>query len=278
MPITVPGHRFAYDLDGSVGFVIANGGTFTTLTLTELEALNDESSTFAASATAAGGANATLDVGVVFPQARTILGVFGGIGAADSYQWAYSNDTTTGQDGSWTNFTATVGTYNQYPNIVSVNLANVRGVKLYHLDYATGGHTVYMYMMHLYGDIPSGEVPDRLELWHPTLNQQLAANDLNWGDIPRGSSDDFTFRVKNVSTTQTANNITVSLDALAGSTAMEAQHSLSDDGSTFGATVIITSLAPDTISSLLTVRRITPSDASIGFYATRLVASAASWT
>lgn len=278
MPITVPGHRFAYDLDGSVGFKRINGGAFTTMSQAELEALNDETNSTAAALSSGGAETSTIEIGVVFPQARTIQGLYGSIATYGSYQWSYSTDTTTGQDGTWTNFTASVGNFAYFTNIQSINLTDVTGIKLYQQTYSLYGYSMAMYMMHVYGDIPSGEVADRLEIWHPTLDQQLAANDLNWGDIPRNTTADFTFRVKNMSPTQTANTITVSLDALAGSTAMETQQSLSDDGSTFGSTITIPSISANTISSVLTLRRTTPSNSPIGFSATRLIASAASWT
>lgn len=275
----LPGHRFALDKDGSIAFRIMNDNSLVVLNSTETAEMNDEDD----SAYISG--NSPVWVGWVFPQTRTILGVFQGGYDNDSggndEQWLYSTDTTNGQDGTWTELLPTLGATQSAPTlgrwrsaIRTCNQAGVKGVKTVRgSTYSFQGTNIST--VHVYGTIDGGPT-DRLALWHPTLDQQLAANDFNWGDIGQGSTADKTFRVKNLSATLTASSITVSLDALTHTT-MATQHSLSDDGSTFGTTISITTLAPGVMSSVLTLRRSTPSNAAIGPHAMRVLATAASW-
>lgn len=120
-----------------------------------------------------------------------------------------------------------------------------------------------------------------LALWHPTAEAQLTAANLAWGTIPPRSTGDLRFRVRNRSTTKTANTITVSLvdlDDPVASPTVASQQLLSADGLLFTASLTITQLKPLMTTAVLTLRRVTASTADAGVGRFRLLANAATWT
>lgn len=134
--------------------------------------------------------------------------------------------------------------------------------------------------LHLYGEPDTLASDDRLAFWRPAADLPLAAGALDWGDTPVGSSADKSFRVRNLSTTQTAQDIV--LDVLPGSPAgvppVDGYLLFSlDDGETWEQTVSLTSLSPGATSSLIRVRRVVPSDAALGPYAPRLISQVGAW-
>jgi hypothetical protein len=127
--------------------------------------------------------------------------------------------------------------------------------------------------VHLYGEPAPGENPNRLALWHPTLDQRVTPAYFDWGNVPRSSSADRLFRVKNVSSTLTASSVRVAMEALTDTTpSVPGQHSISSDGTTFLAQVNIGSLSPGAISGPLTLRRVIPSNAVLSLWSFRVFA------
>ncbi len=124
-------------------------------------------------------------------------------------------------------------------------------------------------------------VVDRLTFYHPDLEQALTQTYLAWGEIPRVSSEDRVLRVKNLSYTYTAHEVTIRFteqgigDPLRS---VAAQHYLSLDGETFTATVNVGNLDPQAMSEIVTVRRVTAPDADLGFGDVQLIAEAAAWS
>lgn len=190
-----------------------------------------------------------------------------------------SVDSTDGVDGTWTSrtftpATASVGPFNPYWRTLNGG-GSWGGIKW--LRFNAFDHDFRM--VHLFGKPTAGELPDRLEVWHPTLNQRIGPADLDWGNAARSSSADKTFRVKNLSATYTANTITVGMEATTDpSPTMTGQHTISNDGTNFFSSRTITSLAPGAISAVHTLRRVTPSNAQLSTWALRMYARAASWT
>jgi hypothetical protein len=136
-----------------------------------------------------------------------------------------------------------------------------------------------MQAFHVFGRIAAGENPNRLEIWHPTLDQRISAAALDWGNVQRASSANLTFRVKNRSATLSANGVTLSLDSLTdASPSFLSAHQVSADGTNFASTASAGTLAPGAISGVMTLRRTVPSNAVLGIWAARLKAVAASWT
>lgn len=203
----VPAPRLAYHLDGSIAF--RTNFSFTTeptqFTSQQIGQLNDESTNIVSGQTLS---QTSAGFGLIFPELRDIAGIalsqrqtFGGGGATrGALQW--SPDTTTGLDGTWHTI---INPWPETPNskagyregILAVDLNGVKGIR-WPLGYATareGG----LVACHLYGTITAGQNPHRLALWHPTEDEPLDGPYFDWGDVPRGSSDTRTFRVKNLS-------------------------------------------------------------------------------
>jgi hypothetical protein len=133
--------------------------------------------------------------------------------------------------------------------------------------------------LHVWGEIAPAENPNRLIFWHPTNNEKMPPQWLDWGDVPRSSSGDVLVRVKNNSGTLAANNVRVSFDILSdGAPSVPAQHTASYGGGSFTAQPNIGTLAPGAISGAITIRRITPSNAQYGLFAPRVSAVADTWT
>ncbi len=122
---------------------------------------------------------------------------------------------------------------------------------------------------------------DTLEFWHPKQDIRLPDGFLNWGTVAPGSSEDKTFRVRNVSYTYTALEIVVSLTQtgrLFSALPLDIQHYLSRDGRTFTATAVIGDLAPRVVSDLLVLRRVTGRNADVGLGEYVLTAKPGDWT
>ena len=269
-----PSHRMAWDRDGSIGFIIDNGA-LSQMSAATMLVLNDENMNDGASVY-----NVDRTYGVVFPQQRELKGVFAIAWTDDGNgsSWQYSTNTTNGQDGVWTALWSAPQVYptstEWRSNIHACNIANVTGVRLSMSDYNSSNHCR---MFHLYGYNSTGQTPNRLEFWHPTLDQRLGQADLDWGDIGQSTLATTTFRVKNISTRQTANTVQVSMEALTGVNRL-GDHQLSDDNVTYGSVLNLGNLASDSISGVKYIKRTTNATATLGPSAMRLIVTAASWT
>lgn len=271
-----PGHRMAYDRDGSVIATITSGGVATQLTNAQAVALNNESDSDSVSL----GNGSYL--AVIFPQLRDLVGFFI---AAGSFQYGAngsfqtSPDTTNGVDGTWTTRSTPVAgqqtTVPKYRN--SIVATAVAGIKAVRYTWSYNLSTVASF--HLYGDISAGSEDDSLQLWDPAVDQRLAASALDFGDVPRSNVSQKQFRLKNRSATKTANNVSVGVQALTDATpSLGSQHQFSLDGSTWASTVTVTSIAPGAISPIIYVRRSTNAAAALSVWAARITCVPGSWT
>lgn len=268
----VPSWRMAYDRDGTQMFS-QNGAIVTQRTSAEMVILNTDN---AFQSGVSGPASWWPDNTVfIFPELRDVDAayVYTAWTSSAMQMWT-SVDTTNGVDGTWVS-QGTIANGRDNPvahrtAITSKTILAVRAVKIQ-------GQNWY-HRMHLYGEPAPGENPDRLELWHPTLNQRVGPAYFDWGDVPRGSTADRTFRVKNLSSTLTASSIRVAMESNADTTpSVPGQHTLSADGTTFLAQVNIGNLAAGAISSTITLRRVTPTNAVLSLWQFRLFAEANSW-
>lgn len=273
----VPAPKMAYDRDGTIGIKRNSSSYFSEA---ELRNLNDESTS-----TVTHNGNFAL----IFPELRDITGIFvgTGTGGTSSATVYTSADTTNSFDGNWTNHGSVTafspGNFvgaNQRDAISSL-VAN--GVKSVRISQSVGGAQA-SHGMHLYGAIATGETPDRLRIWHPTLDEALDDNTsadgahLDWGDVVAGTTADKTFRVKNNSATLTANSINISTSVLTNTTpTLESQITYSDGGA-FAPSIDIGNLAPGAISSLITVRKATDINATVWLWTWRAHAEATSWS
>lgn len=283
----VPGHRMAYDRDGSQ-LVRTHVETGTAVALNTISTMNAEGGPI----TLLSGTNPP-EVGVhratiIFPELRDVVGVWHagnvtqntGSFSYDGLFW--STNTTNGVDGTWVAVTAANGAQSSKTSMRSdIRSVNLLGAKAVAFQFTTSdtGSRVADIQAHLYGSPASGQAANKLRFWHPTLDQELAGAYFDWGDTPRNAVLTKTFRVKNPSASLTANNVTLTTEALTDTTpTLPGQHTYSIGGGAYSTSLNIGNLTPGTISGVITVKRQVPSDAALSLWWARIVASAASWT
>lgn len=276
----VPGHRFAYDKDGTVVEYFVNGQPQGVSQTTMNYMNNDISDDWT-----------DVDFGGVlvflFPELRTITGYYslgaGGYGTYfNSVQW--SADTTTGIDGTWTNIPSWQHDISgvlrpAYRTSIKTGGMPITGVRAIKGSLVPGRYDFDGFginAMHFYGTITG--VNNRLELWHPTLDQIVDPAYFDWGNVTRGYTYTRQFRVKNVGSL-TANSAATNLETILDTAPpVLAQHMLSLDGSTWTNSVALGNLAPGAISSIVTIRYIVPADADLSVYTLRIKSAPASWS
>lgn len=275
----IPAPRMAYDRDGSQVFIVTPTGGATQKAASEMKTMNGESLAGMASVTGGGGWMV-----MIFPELRDISAYcmadqFNGVTAIET-----STNTTNGFDGTWTS----LGTVSHAPvtlasirsNIHTVSGAGTTGVKAIRFAQTSGLSGITFFFLHLYGTPSAGQNPNRLEFWHPTLNQSLNITPayLDWGDRPRSTVLSRQVRLKNLSSSLTATSVVVGVEALTDtSPTMVSQYALSWDGTTFSPTLTISSLSPGQISAGIIVRQTLLSNAVLSLWTQRLYAQAGVW-
>jgi hypothetical protein len=270
-----PSWRMAYDRDGTVGLYINGSNVITTMTSGQMAVLNDESDAFAVNSADNNPAHRLV---LIFPELRDIDGYFRNL-PADNSVAEVSADTTNGLDGTWITISSSASTSavaakpTYRTGVVSTTHLAKRAIRFTNVRLGS------MRNLHLYGEPAPGENPNRLALWHPTLDQRVTPAYFDWGNVPRSSSGDRLFRVKNLSATMTAASVRVAMETLTdASPSVPGQHAVSSDGTTFLAQVNIGSLSPGAISGPVTLRRITPSNAVLSLWSFRVFAESTSWS
>lgn len=277
----LPNPRIEFDRDGTRVYTIV-GTTVTEVTGTPLTQMNDESS----------GSQWRPSVNnwmvmFVFPELRDITHLFidcWSAGQTSKVEW--SNDSTTGLDGTWTTAAAafTVDganlTEQRYRTDITA-IAGLTGVKMVRFS----GAGWALNSLHMYGVASAGQNLNRLRFWHPTLDQPLSQTPalLDWGNVAQGTSDVRQFRVKNDSPSLTAGGVTVFMQALTeASPTQVSQHTLSSDNVNFVASaspgLSLGTLAAQAISGVLYLKRTTLSSAQLSLWRQRLVAAASTWS
>lgn len=278
-----PAHRLAYDRDGSVGVSISNTGLLTALTGSQLIGMNTESESVNALP------NGTYELAIIFPIPVDIAAIFVSANSTSPSMSVWtSQNTSTGVDGTWTQqvparsfFQDVKPNYRRAATVTAIpGGSSSQGVVGLKLTATTASITNFLRALHIYGTPSSGATPDRLAIWHPTLNQAVSPSYFDWGNAPRSSSADKSFRIKNLSGTLTANLVAVYVEALTpGAPSIASMHTLSDNGgSTFLSSLSIPSLAPGAISSPLILRRVIPANANVSTWSARIGADVGSWT
>lgn len=287
----VPGYRFVYDDDGTIGVLhqIA-GGPIVAINDTDMKRLNQDQAPVAPGGGSAwrfdsrpylGGASNNY-ICFIFPEPRDITGYFFSTWSnapAGGRLVQTSSDTTNGQDGTWTtqanpyvyinSESLPLAPYTR-TNIQAVSWDNVRAVRvaIHHVTVA----------FHFYGTIATSESPDRLRI--VDLSDDDITAQLDLGNITQRSSVTRQFKVINNSTTQTASNITVSLDTNMNSDATPSiigQCQISTDNIAFANAVNIGSLAPGTSSGPMYIRMNAAANAQLGPWSAKIIARAVSW-
>lgn len=275
-----PGRRMAIDDDGTVGLYAYTSGSGTIGELSDgnVATINSENESYVGFG---GLSEPSRYLWFIFPELREVDGVFHvyNNGGAPG-QYSTSGDTTNGRDGTWTqrsanlpDFTVCMGNYRD--EITSLAVSNVRGVRVA-LAAGTALNFQRVTSHHIYGEISSGETPDRLLFIDEATGLEFTLpRDL--GDIPRGGSEDLEWRIENNSATLTANTIQYTTEAVYLSADGWYTHT-EPGGATFQATQSIASLAAATTTGLITTRRITPGNETPGLYAARTYLNVASWS
>lgn len=281
----VPGRRMALDADGSVALrydkaPLTGPTAIYNLSPAERAVVNNEATDLYTHSSSRAG---EVSLFWIFPELREIDGWFfakGYIGAIPKFDLRSSVDTTNGIDGAWVTRTSQVEPPNSVASyrstINGVAFTGIRGLDFFWNGYHSADFVYRWQSTHIYGVISPGQTPDRL-LFIDEATGLTFTKDQDWGNVPRGSSQDKTLRLKNNSATLTANTISYSVDALTGTSAGWYTHT-APGGSTFAASQNIASLAPTVTSGLITTRRITPAGAVLGLHAARLYATTATWT
>lgn len=284
----VPGPRMAYDRDGTILVrVLHSSGT--AAAFDGISTMNAETG---AGVTLASGTSpselGTIGAVLIFPEARDVVGAYHGIHLAwnngtPTYNGMYwSPDTTNGIDGTW-NFVHAPARQSETnaiamrDNIASCSLTGVKGLAFRGTVGSAGGRLIRA-RVHVYGQ-PTVAPSNRLQIWHPTLNEEVGGAYFDWGDIARGSTVTREFRVHNPSASLTANAVDVTMEALSDtSPSNTGQHEFSVGGGAWGSTASLGNLAPGATSGAVALRRVTVGSAALSLWWTRMVASAASWS
>ena len=286
----VPSNRMVLDKDGTQFFFINANLVISQMSSAQVATMTNDSIDNVAPAGTISDASRREYMVAIFPEKRDLKGWYAAIATLNDAaiktadptrsRVEVSTNTTNGIDGTWTEIGSLVTPqpFEMVPayrtDIKAVNALGIKAVRF--VVFKNWGLNVGA--IHLYGTISAGENPQRLAIWHPTQDQQIPGAWFDWGNVPRGSSADKQFRVKNMHGSLSAQNITLGLDALTDANpSTPAQHLISSDGSTFAGSATLGSLAPGAISGIYTLRRVTPTNAQLGLWTLRLTAEAQSW-
>ena len=273
--------RMAYDVDGTTVVNVEASNSIRALTPMQVRNLNSESET--TSFPRSFGDQLVF----LFPEVRDLHGLFYSHGgsnllASEAVRVEVSPDSTNGVDGTWSvalpsTSQPDVRVKPAYRSPMSVSALAVKAVRL---GFAIPGLSAArdLSAVHLYGAISPDQNPHRLALWHPTRDERLPPAALDWGDVPRSSSADVKFRVKNLSPSRVANDGRISIEALTDSTpSLAALHTLAVGGGAFTATAVVGDLGPGAISGQVTMRRVAPTNAELGLWTFRVTAQSTDW-
>lgn len=263
------GYRLAYDTDGTLVRTVT-GTTPSTPSTADVDEMNLSAATGGVPVSGADW------VAFVFPTLVTIDAWF--LAHNDTADLAgvavqVSDDTTTGGDGTWTSagtVTArrgdTVVSGATWRNNLVTGLAHTcKGVRF--------GPVISTWQtIHLHGT-PVGT--EGLVI-RSSAYEALTAGVVDWGATPRGSSADEVVVVANTSS-RTASGVTLTVEAAEPTDEFAVTHYLSTDGRNFYGSVNLGTIGARSRSGEVTIRRVTPTTATLGARAARLVATATSW-
>lgn len=274
-----PSYRLAWDRDGSKLFRLdtSYASVITEHSQATQASLNSDTSPLIDGGGASGG---TFRWGVMFPELTDLdalniaMGYDGWFKNFEAIQ--VSSNTTNMIDGTWT---AVSGVTASNPNKVAtrteIRSSTLLGIRA--IRWGCSGNYPALRRIHLYGE-PSNTAGDRMLIWDPVLDSRIAPDHFEWGDVPRESIQERTFRIKNRSTTLTAQSVRVAMEVLNDTTpSIIAQHQLSVDGTTWLAQVNIGDLAPGAVSAPITLRYTVDPGATLSLWTLRLFAEATTW-
>jgi hypothetical protein len=288
----VPSRRMAFDDDGSVGFACTGDGPGGDafgyeLTAGQMALINNQDTD------TIGGPVGNTDWGIfiMFPELREIDGALvaprvstGNGSTVLMYSVAASTATNpfTGwsqsvASGSTPDWDITTDRDGYRDLIVSMAEPSRRGFA----GFRPGADATAF--VHIYGEISPGETPDKIIIIDENTGVEFTAA-YDYGDIPRGGSEDIEIRLRNDSATLTANTVQYTVESLGvdGGGGYGGGHgwftATLPGGAVYQATNQIASIGPATTSGLIKLRRITPADEEPRVFAPRLQVTHASFT
>lgn len=272
------GRRMAWDVDGTVAFWMPDNGLAQELSSGQMAAINDEEG---GTDTVVGGGGIFGYYVHIFPELRDIKGYF--IAGAANGDGGFSTletsvDTTNGVDGTWVqqvvNITDSVTVRPDYRNAVDqVSAVGIKGIRVY--KNSLTGFDDRIQAIHIYGNIASGQTPDRIQFLDTLNLDAVFTKVLDFGDVPRGQTQTRTFKIKNNSATLTVNTINVTAEDLylnAGD-----WFTFGDDNIVYAATFAVGNLGPGA-EKLLYMKQIVPVAETLGLQTGRIKVTHASVT
>jgi len=282
----LPDMRIPYDNDGTaVAFWGNSTGVYRWLTGAELLETQDNDYVLVASGAGQGGMGGTAGLIMFFPEQREVTAVYaffdsGNADITNPVQQmdgvAGSNDSGNSLDGTWE--TASMGggmpvwanAFGWRADIKPVSFTGPkRTIRVFQTDpYERGG----CYICHVYGEKAAGQTPnDIIYINHDdTPGVEYAAAE-DFGDRPLGTTSVRQFRIKNTSSSLTANTINIQCN--------DTDFAISTDNSTYVVTINIGSLAPGAESGTMYIRNTTPAPGNpLGPRFARIVTIVGSWT
>lgn len=187
-----------------------------------------------------------------------------------------SDDSSNGWDGSWSNLSnagQSRDVVNTWRNgIQSFTATGINWLRIRNNTNSTN-NAGRVRAFHVFGGWSPASNVDRLEFWHPTLNEPLDGTYFNFGNIVQGYDYEREFRIKNRSPFLLAKNVTLGL--YRQNSVMEYS---ADGGATwFAALTIGDIVADDIVTTVFKVRRVVSPTANLGVGAGVLTCVADSW-
>lgn len=198
---------------------------------------------------------------------------------------AYSTDSNSGHDGTWTELDGLLtelagGPHGDVRYREDIDIVNLTGVTAFRFQAVGDSFHSRQNALLLYG-YPSDRTRDRaiLELVEASSDNLISPSNFDWGDIAQGGTAQSTFRVKNRSSLFTATNVEVSFDTFFDSTpSLVGQHEFSLDGSTWSQTLDVGNVAPLGFSPTITMRATIDPTQPLGLWWGRMNVVTESWT
>ena len=282
-----PTQRIAYDLNGTIGVQLADGGFgfLKQYTSTDLANLNNEMDSVKVSET---GAGSGIYHFFFFPEPYDLFGCWAAGDGEDANEVyfesvAYSTSSrgwkdTSGWTGTGIDFTATDILWDTWRT--ELETFNATGATAFrgHSGFRGGleNQGKELRHVHIYGAPNDTAVPDRMIALDKATGLEWTLHD--WGDLPRGDSQTKVIQIKNNSASQQANSVTLGFDSL-NSINPDAWHQMRDGGGALSTSLSLGNIAADTTyANDITVQIDMPSTASFGPFANRFTIDAGSWT
>lgn len=216
-----------------------------------------------------------------FPTPVDITGIKIYGGSANTVTPAVSNDTTNGVDGTWTAGTGVTpgsGDQKEWSRSGAITPQAFVGVTYLRLSLSTAGGNGNKTLgkVLIYGG--PGAATDSLDFWDATLDQPAAPDLFEFGDRPRGTSATRQFRIKNLSETMKAVDISVTRSITTDtSPSVPGFHLFSLDEISWIGNLSLGDLDPEEISPVITLKQDVPTNAALWLWQMTVTATPNTW-